>query len=112
MPIMSHQRAFVAMGMVVLCAWKSVVDDERRARREAASDILDQRLGGRIDLAPVIAARRKSRRGERGESFIANRPLRPGDTIALERHAALPPRAAATRDQMHRSRAERSGPRA
>src|SRR5437764_1580930 len=103
MPIMSHQRAFVAIGMVVLGAWKSVVDDERRARGEPASDILDQRLGSRIDLAQVIAARGKSRRGERGESFIAKRPLRPGESIGLERHAALEPCAAATRDQMHRN---------
>ena len=106
MPIMSHQRAFVALGMVVLGARKSVVDDERCARREPASDIFNQRLGVRIDLAQVIAVGRESSRGERYEPFIEKWPLRPGESIGLERHAALQPCAAATRDQMHGNRVE------
>src|SRR5438876_9850093 len=100
MSIMSHQRAFVALGMVVLGAWKSVVDDEGRARREPTSDIFDQRLGGRIDLAQVIAAGGKSSRGERCQSFITKRPLRPDELVAVERHATLQPCPAATGDQV------------
>src|SRR5689334_633246 len=106
MSIMSHQRAFVALGMVVLGAWKAVVDDEGRTCREPTSDFFDQRLGGWIYLAQVIAAGGKSSRGERRQCFLAKLPLGPHESIAIERHAALQPCAAAPCDQMHGNRIE------
>src|SRR5437764_8523989 len=106
MPIVAHQRAFVSLGMVILAPRKAIIDDQQGSGREPSSEMLDQRLRRRIDLAPVIALRRKACCSDRLQSIIAQWPFRPRESIAIERHAPLQPHAATTRDHMRRYRVQ------
>src|SRR6266480_5140813 len=102
--IMSHQRAFASLAMEILGAWKTVVDDQHRAGNHALADQFDQRFCGWIDLAQVITVGGKARTREHRQTLVAQRPLGPLELIAVARHAALEPRAAASRNDMRRYR--------
>src|SRR2546430_9302741 len=98
--IMSDQRAFASLAMVILGAWKTVVDDQHRAADHAPADQFDQRFCGGIDLTQVVAFGGKARTREHRQTLVAQWPPSPLELIAAARHAALEPRTAASRNDV------------
>ncbi len=103
--VVAHQRPLIALRMVVLGRGKTVVDHQHRAVRDPPSHILDQRFRRQVDLAQVVALRRKTGGGEGSEPWLRG-PLRPRERIArvIPRNPALEPCVLTTRDEMHGQR--------
>src|SRR5437773_4411743 len=102
--IMSDQRAFASLAMVILGAGKTVVDDQHRAGGQSPADQLDQCLGGWIDLAQVVTFGGKARIREYRQTLVAQWPLGPLELIAVARDAALEPSTAASHNDVRRYR--------
>ena len=101
MAVMADERSGAALRVVVLVPRKSVVDDEQRARRDAPRERRDERLGGGIHLARVVAFGGKARfrhcaaRARRRADARPTRARRPRNVTPRSSHA--PPRRATTR---------------
>src|SRR5437660_4022089 len=102
--IVPHQRAFASLAMVILGAWKTIIDDQHRADGHAPADQFDQGFRGWIDLAHVVAFGGKACTREHRQTLVAQRPLGPLELIAAASDAALEPRAAASRNDVRRYR--------
>ena len=103
MTIMRHQCAAVALRMVILACWKSVVDNQERAGIATQRKTSHQGLRCRIDLARIVAMIGKTRPRRVAEGAVRERPIGEskfaGDT---DLHAALEPCAVLPGDQMRR----------
>src|SRR5690348_11350597 len=94
MPVVSDERPFAALRVVVLVLREPIVDDEQRARRDALRKRRDERFGGRIHLARIIAFARKAGFGGCAHPRIVERTFGPCERPIVPCDAALEPLAA------------------
>ena len=94
--VVAHQRAAVALGVVVLGLWKAVVDEERDAVLQVVGEAADEGLGLGMDLGHGAwqegAVHRRAQRGG---------PVGKCEAVARALHAALEPGAAIEVQQLH-----------